>query len=184
MVNTVLETIRERRSTVRFKSVQVGKQKIQQILEAGRWAPSFMNRQPWEFIVVTDPEVKRQLSQIGVRVTLFSEGIKQSSAVIVVVVDPNKDPHHYIEDGSVATQNMTLAAHSLGLASYWIGVINLKGEKRSPEEAVKETLKIPKELRVIALLPIGIPAYEERSDRKPLIDIVHQNYYRRRESTQ
>lgn len=180
MANTVLKTIRERRSTVRFKSEEVEEEKIQQILEAGRWAPSFMNRQPWEFIVVSDPEVKRQLTQIGVRLTLFSEGIKQASAVIVVVVDPKKDPYHYIEDGSVSTQNMLLAAHSLGLASYWIGVFNLQGEKKSPEEAVKETLKIPKDLRVIALLPIGIPAYEERSNRKQLIDVVHRNYYGKR----
>lgn len=180
MVDNVLRTIRERRSTVRFKSVQVEKEKIQQILEAGRWAPSFMNRQPWEFVVVSDPEVKRQLSQIGVRVTLFSEGIKQSSAVIVVVVDPKKDPYHYIEDGSVSAQNMVLAAHSLGLASYWIGVFDLQGAKRSPEEAVKETLKIPKDLRVIALLPVGVPAYEERSDRKQLMDIIYQDYYGKR----
>ncbi len=180
MVNAVLRAIRERRSTVRFKSAQVEEEKIQQILEAGRWAPSFMNRQPWEFIVVSDPEVKRQLGQIGVRVTLFSEGIKQASTVIVVVVDPKKDPYHYIEDGSVSAQNMVLAAHSLGLASYWIGVFNLQSDKKSPEGAVKETLKIPKDFRVIALLPIGIPAYGERSDRKQLVNLVHQNHYRKR----
>ena len=177
MVNPVLQAIRERRSTFRFKSEQVEETQINQILEAGRWAPSFTNRQPWEFIVVTDPEVKRQLSQIGVRLTLFSRGIKQASAVIVVVVDPKKDSSHYIEDGSVAAQNMALAAHGLGLASYWVGIFDLKGEKKSSEEAVKEILKVPKELRVIALLPIGIPAYEARSDRKRLNDIVHRNYY-------
>lgn len=179
MSNQVLQAIHERRSTVRFKSAEADMDKIQQILDAGRWAPSYLNRQPWDFIVVTDSEVKRQLGGIGVRVTLFSQGVQQASAVIVIVVDPKKDPEHYIEDGAVATQNMALAAYSLGLASYWLGIFDSKGEKHSPEESAKEILKIPKEFRVIALLPMGVPAYEEHSDRRRLNDFVHWNQYGR-----
>ena len=55
MDNPVLTAIRERRSTVRFKPAEVDDDKIQMILDAGRWAPSFANIQPWEFIVVTGP---------------------------------------------------------------------------------------------------------------------------------
>jgi len=177
MDNSVLTAIRERRSTVRFKPAEVDDDKIQKILDAGRWAPSFANIQPWEFIVVTDPDLKSQLSQIGVRITLFSKGINEASAVIVVVVDPEKDPYHYIEDGSVATQNMALAAHSLGLSTYWIGLFNLQKTRDTAEETVKKILDIPDKLRVIALLPIGAAAYPETSDRKRLIDIVHYDKY-------
>ncbi|UCH57635.1 MAG: nitroreductase family protein [Candidatus Bathyarchaeota archaeon] len=177
MENPVLNAIRERRSTVRFKSAPVDEEKIQKILEAGRWAPSYLNSQPWEFLILTDPEVKRQLCQIGVKITLFSEGIETASAVIVIVVDPRKDPSHYIEDGSAATQNMALAAHSLGLATYWIGILDLQKRGKTTEEAVKELLGIPKVFRVIALLPIGVPAYEEHSDRKKMSDIVHRDKY-------
>ena len=175
MVNPVLKAIKERRSTLRFKPIQVDEEKIYQILEAGRWAPSWTNSQPWSFIIVTDSELKQQLSQAGL--TLFSKGIQEASHVIIVVVDPTKDPFHHIEDGSIATQNIALASHSLGLATYWIGIFNLEGEKESAEGAVKEILKIPKDLRVISILPIGVPAYEEQSERKNLTDIIYKNYY-------
>ena len=125
------DVIESRKSIRTYCDKEVEDDKIQKILDAGRWAPSFANIQPWEFIVVTDPDVKSQLSQIGVRITLFSKGINEASAVIVVVVDPEKDPYHYIEDGSVATQNMALAAHSLGLSTYWIGLFNLQKTRDS-----------------------------------------------------
>lgn len=177
MMNPILRAILERRSSVEFKASHIDERKIQSILEAGRWAPSYANTQPWEFIVVTDMELKHKLCESGAKVTLFSGGIEQASAIIVVVVDPEKDSLHYIEDGSVATQNMALAAHSIGLASYWIGIFDLKGRKKSAEKYVKKVLRIPEKLRVIALLPIGEPASSSQSDRKWLKDLVHHNYY-------
>lgn len=177
MEDPVLRAIRGRRSTVRFKAAPVDEERLRRVLEAGRWAPSYLNSQPWEFIVVRDPETRRRLSRIGVRITLFSEGIAGAPAVIVVAVDPRKDPRHYIEDGSVAAQNMALAAHSLGLATYWVGILGLKREWRATEEAVKGILGIPAELRVVALLPLGEPAYEERSRRRELSELVHRDRY-------
>jgi nitroreductase len=176
-LNPVLKAIRDRRSTVRFKDTQIDEETLNRILEAGHWAPSYLNSQPWEFIVVKDPETKQRLSQIGVKITLFSKGVAGAPVVIAVVVDPRKDPRHYIEDGSVATQNMALAAHSLGLATYWVGILGLEKERMKTEEAVKDILGIPAGLRVIALLPIGEPAYEEHSHRKELSGLVHRDRY-------
>ena len=177
MDNKVIEAIQDRRSTFQFKSQSLEEEKIMQILNAGRWAPSYLNKQPWEFIVVEDAEAKRELSKIGVRVSLFSKGIQDASVVIVVIVDPTKDPLHYIEAGSVASQNMVLAAHSLGLASFWLGILNYRQEKHSAEEEVKKLLNIPKELRVLTLLPIGIPISKGRSTRNKLVELVHRNRY-------
>lgn len=182
MENKVIKAIQERRSTFQFKSQSLEEEKLMQILNAGRWAPSYLNKQPWEFIVVEDAEAKRELSKIGVRVSLFSKGIQNASVVIVVVVDPTKDPLHYIEAGSVASQNIVLAAHSLGFASFWLGIFNYRQEKHSAEEEVKKLLNIPKELRVLTLLPIGIPVSKEQSTRKKLVELVHRNHYTSRDS--
>jgi nitroreductase len=103
--------------------------------------------------------------------------IEGCSCIIVICVDPRKDPYHYIEDGAVATQNMALAAHSLGLSSYWTGIFNLERAKDSLEEKVKKILGIPDQVRVVAILPIGIPAYGREGERKWLRDILHYDEY-------
>lgn len=187
--NEVLKAIRERRSILRFRPEPVQDEKIQAILEAGRWAPSCGNSQPWEFIVVKDETRRQKISAVAERVTLAqqllvspggfpSKGIEVAPAIIVTCVDPRKDPSHFIEDGAVAAQNMALAAHSLGLASYWVGVYSPRDVKGSPEGEVKEILNIPHEYRVIAFLPIGLPAYDiERKERKSLREITNYDQY-------
>lgn len=185
--NEVLKAIRERRSTLRFRPEPVEDEKIQAILEAGRWAPSCGNSQPWEFIVVNDETRRREISDVAVRVTSrtnpFShKGIEGAPAVIVTCVDPRKDSSHFIEDGAVATQNMALAAQSLGLASYWVGIYSPRNAKGSPEREVKEILKIPQEYRVIAFLPIGMPAYNIEKERKGLGEITHYDQFGNRSS--
>jgi len=97
----------------------------------------------------------------------------------VVSVNPSEDPFHFIEDGAAATQNMALAAQSLGLGSCWIGIFRLEHEKKSAEEKIKDVLEIPKTHRVIALLPIGIPKYVREKDRKELSQLVYQNKFGR-----
>jgi nitroreductase len=176
--NEVLKAIRERRSILRFRPEPLEDEKIQAILDAGRWAPSSGNSQPWEFIVVKDKTAMQKISDVAGRVTLARKGIEGASAVIVTCVDPRKDSSHFVEDGAVATQNMALAAQSLGLASYWVGIYSPQNVKGSPEEDVKKILNIPQEYRVIAFLPIGMPAYEMKKERKMLSEITHYDQYR------
>jgi len=175
MTNVILEAIKNRRSIIRFETTPIEEKKIQAILEAGRWAPSWINKQPWRFIVVTDPAIKETLSDFVP--TVFNIGVREAPVCIVVSVDPNEDPHHFIEDGAAATQNMALAAHGLGLGSCWIGLFSLKEEKGSSEEKIKNALEIPKTHRVISLLPIGIPKHFEEKSRKVLSQLVYQNKF-------
>ncbi len=95
-----------------------------------------------------------------------------------MAVDPWKDPQHFVEAGAVAAQNMALAAHSLGLASYWAGVYNPRRRRGTPEAKIKKLLNIPREHRVIAILPVGTPAYEDRGERRELSELVHYDRYR------
>ena len=175
MTNPILEAIRNRRSIIRFETTPIEEEKVQAILEAGRWAPSWLNKQPWRFIVVTDQAIKENLSEFAP--TIYTTGVREAPLCIVVSVDPNEDPFHFIEDGAAATQNMALAAYSLGLGSCWIGPFSLKEEKGSPEEKIKNALKIPKTHRVVSLLPIGIPRYFEEKNRKTLSQLVYQNKF-------
>lgn len=175
--NAVLKAIRERRSIPMFRPELVDDEEIQAVLEAGRWAPSFRNSQPWEFIVVKDQTRREKITNLAARVALTHKGIQGAPAIIVTCVDPRKDSSHFIEDGAAATQNMALAAHSLGLASYWVGIFDPRDEKGSLEREVKEVLNIPKEHRVIALLPIGIAAHDVQSERKSLTEITYYDQH-------
>jgi nitroreductase len=176
MINQVLEAIRHRRSIIRFEKAPIEDEKIEAILEAGRWAPSCLNGQPWRFIVVTDPAIKETLAEFTP--SLYKAGMQEAPACIVVAVDPNEEPFHFIEDGAAATQNMALAAYSLGLGSCWVGVFRLEGERGSSEEKIKKVLEIPKSHRVISLLPIGVPKYwDEKKNRKGLSQLVYRNKF-------
>ncbi|NIR15900.1 MAG: nitroreductase family protein [Desulfobacterales bacterium] len=172
-MNQVLDAIKDRRTILRFEEAPVEEDKIQAILEAGRWAPSWLNRQPWRFILIEDQSLKRRISQHVP--TVFNLGINEAPISIIVCVDSEEDPYHFIEDGAASTQNMALAAHSLGLGSCWIGVFNVEDEKGSSEEKIKEILSIPKNYRVISVLPIGIPKYFEQKDRKKLSTLLYRD---------
>jgi len=176
MSNPVLEAIRNRRTSIRFEKTPVEEEKIQAILEAGRWAPSWLNSQPWRLIVVADQRIRETLSEHVP--TIYNLGIREAPVCIAVCVNPREDPFHFVEDGAIATQNMALAAYSLGLGSCWIGVFDSKGEKNSAEERIKSILGIPKNFRLISVLPIGIPRNIPEKDRKELSQLVYRDKFK------
>ncbi|MCW4041510.1 MAG: nitroreductase family protein [Candidatus Bathyarchaeota archaeon] len=176
MDTTLIQAIKNRQCVYRFDPTPLSEDVIQAILDAGRWAPSWLNRQPWRFHVITESKTKKRIMKEAP--SIFHEGILEAPATIAVLVNVMDDPFHYIEAGAVATQNMALAAYALGLGSCWIGVFNLRGARRSTEERIKKVLKISKEYRLIALLPIGKPRMinQERT-RKDLKEITSFNQF-------
>ena len=179
MLNPVLEAIRERRSSVNFKSTPVSDEDLDAILEAGRWAPSWTNTQPWRFIVVKDEQIKEKMSEAVS--TFFKMSIREAPVCIAVSVNPELDPFHFVEDGTNATQNMALAAQSLGLSTSWIGVFSMSDEKNSSERKVKEILKIPKNWRLVSVLPVGCPKYKLSKKRRDLSELLDYNTFEVRE---
>ena len=178
--NETLNVIRGRRSVLRFESKPVTDDELEAILEAGRWAPSFANSQPWTFVVVREAKARQALGQLVHRIAfahrgqyaMTGKGTGDAPVVIAVVVDPVKDPQHWVEAGAVATQNMALMAHSMGLGSYWAGL----GGKSEAE--ARRILGIPKGLRVASILPIGRPAYTPKEgERTPLAEIVRHDRF-------
>lgn len=166
--NEILKVIRERRTVLRFLEDPISDEQLEMILEAGRWAPSYANSQPWTFVVIREESKKRALEDLVQRIALTRRGhfgitgpgLGGAPTVIAIVVDPWRDHKHYVEAGAVAAQNMALVACSLGLATYWAGVFDPDGGRRSVEGKIKKILGVPKEMRVIALLPVGVPAYK------------------------
>jgi len=165
-MNEVLKTIRDRRTVRRFKPDPIDEEKLQTILEAGRWAPSFSNLQPWKFIVVKDQDLKNALDKAA-KESVLHLGINEAPAVILVCVDRRIDPLHAIEAGAAATQNMTLAAHSLGLGAGWIGIWGTEAEV-----SIQKILKLPDTVRVVSLIPVGVPSESPPAHRKPLEELI------------
>lgn len=165
-MNDVLKAIKSRRTIRRFKSDPIDEEKIQMILEAGRWAPSFSNLQPWRFIVIKDQNLKNALDKAA-RESVLHLGINEAPIIILVCVDRRIDPLHAIEAGSAATQNMTLAAYSLGLGAGWIGIWGTEAET-----SIQKILKLPETVRTVSLLPIGIPDEFPEGHRKPIEELT------------
>ena len=165
-MNEVLNTIRNRRTIRKFKPDPMDEEKLQMILEAGRWAPSFSNLQPWKFIVIKNQELKNDLDKAA-RESVLHLGINEAPVVILVCVDRRIDPLHAIEAGATATQNITLAAHSLGLGAGWIGVWGTEAET-----IIRKIFKFPETTRVVSLVPVGNPDESPKGDRKPLSEFI------------
>jgi nitroreductase len=165
-MNEVLKAIKSRRTIRRFKPNPIDAEMLQLILEAGRWAPSFSNLQPWKFIVIRNQELKNELDKAA-RESVLHLGIHEAPAVILVCVDRRIDPLHAIEAGAAATQNMTLAACSLGLGAGWIGIWGTEAEA-----SIQKIFKLPETIRVVSLLPIGIPDESPQGERKPLEELT------------
>ena len=163
----VLEAIKERRSIRSYELKAVPEEKLTPILEAGRWAPSAGNRQPWRFIVVRDEKVKNELA----RVAVWGSFLAQAPVAIGVVIDPQGSSHP-VEDGAAATQNMLLAAHALGLGTCWIGSYGSDYEARA-----KEVLGIPGDKRLLSLISLGYPAESPRKGRMELSELVCYDRY-------
>jgi len=141
----IFKTIKTRRSIRKYRVGSIPDEKLRIILEAARLAPSAANRQPWHFVLVRDAEKKLALAKAANNQMFLAD----AAAIVATIGDPEISKKWYEKDPMIAVEHMVLAAAALGYGTCWIGAFN--------EEEVKHLLNIPKEMRVIALLPIGIP---------------------------
>lgn len=167
----VFEAIKGRRSIRAFESRNVPDELIEKLIDAACWAPSAGNIQPWEFVVVRKPEIKRMLAEAA----LNQSFIEEAPVVIVVCANENRSMQGYgvrgktlycIQDTAAAIQNIHLTAYSLGLGTCWVGAFK--------EEKAKEILKAPQGIRPVAIIPVGYPAETPPPrNRRPTSQIVH-----------
>jgi nitroreductase len=145
----MLDMIKKRRSIRRYTDQVVTDEQIRQLLEAAMAAPSGSNIQPWEFVVVKDPDLKRQLAQ-----THTWSHMAADAAVVFVVCGNEHASHHWVEDTSVATENLLLAAAAMNLGAVWVAI----HPTAAREVPVRQLLGIPEEIRILCLVPVGHPA--------------------------
>jgi len=173
MFNSLIET---RRSIRKFKSQPIEQAKIEKLIEAALRSPSYMSRNPWEFIVVTDTKLLEKLSQSKQHGSSFLKGAPLG---IVVCADPHKCDV-WVEDTSIASIFIHLAAHGLGLGSCWIQIRDrMHDEKISAENYIRKTLSIPENLKVESIIVIGYQDEQKSSHSKESLQFekAHLNTY-------
>jgi nitroreductase len=171
----VSEAVRGRRSVRDFKNQDVSSEIVDRLIEAGMWAPSAGNIQPWEFIIVRKTEIRKKLAEAAWN----QSSIEEAPVVIVVCANEDRSFQRYgdrgatlycIQDTAAAIQNIHLVAYSIGLGSCWIGAFD--------EEAARETLKIPAGIRPVAIIPVGYPAETPQPrNRRPASQVVHHEAF-------
>jgi nitroreductase len=139
----LLEFIKHRRSIRSFEQSEIAEDAIEMILEAGRWTPSASNRQPWEFIVIKDKEILKEIASSA----MYGNFVKRAPMAIAIVGKKSISPKWYIIDTSLVSMNMMLMAWSLGIGTCWIGSMD--------REKAKEILKLNEDDYVLTILPFG-----------------------------
>ena len=162
------DTVNHRLSVRSYKPDPVPEDALNRILEAGRLAPSAKNIQPWKFIVVRDPEIRKQLVP-ACRNQQFVGDAPVTICGCAVESEAWGGMGGYWSaaavDVTIALEHMILAAAAEGLGTCWIGAFI--------EEEVRKVLAIPEGVKPIALTPVGYPAREAKPrPRKPLSEIV------------
>jgi len=162
---TVLETIRRRYSCRAYQDRPIEQEKLDQVFEAARLAPSAKNLQDWRFVVVRDKEKKRQVAESTNQPEVFGK------AGVMIAACSNSD---YVMkcgqaagpiDVAIALEHICLQATELGLATCWIG--SFEAEK------VRKVLEIPQGVAIIELMTLGYPADEAKEpQREPIEKIV------------
>ncbi len=160
-------TIRLRRSVRRYRPDPVPRELIERVLDAARWAPSAVNMQPWQFVVVTGVERRRALAKSTGVVGVVLQSHVAEAPVLIALCGDERRSSWYVHDCCLAGQNLMLAATALGLGTCWIGMFD--------EAKVWQALGLPEGMRVICLITLGYPLHEYHAPtpRLPLDSIVH-----------
>ena len=199
MTNEIIQNIKTRRSIRNFKDKKIEKEILEEIIQAGKYAPSAINQQPWKFIVITNEDfiqklttsVKEELKNIlkkrfiksfkikelkdpNIQKHIFAFAFSKKDTIFFnapsLILVVTQDKLFYDESCACCAQNMMLAAHSLGLGSCWIGFASALGFNKE----LLEQIGIPKDHHISAAIIFGYPNEEIKrpSIRKIQSDII------------
>ncbi len=168
-VQTPIENIMSRASVRQFTDRAIPRDTLETIVKAGMAAPTAMNKQPWEFVVVTDRAVLDSIEAVHPY-----SNLKTATAAIIVCGNMEKaiegdGQSYWIQDCSAATENVLLAAHALGLGAVWCGVYPMQ-ERVAP---LKEVLGLPSYVIPLNVITMGYPAAAPQPKDKWNPESVH-----------
>ncbi|MCR5085352.1 MAG: nitroreductase [Succinivibrionaceae bacterium] len=168
-MNEIIKAITMRRSIRKFKPEMPPRADIEQIIEAGLYAPSGMGKQSAITIAVTSPEIRERLRADNCRIGGWDEGFDPFyGAPVILVVLADRNWANRVYDGSLMMGNMLLAAHALGLGSIWIHRARQEFEMPSYQQLLQD-LGVPGEWEGIGHCAVGyidgeIPAPAKRRE--------------------
>ena len=187
----VFEAIKNRRSIRQYKTDPVDDKDVQKVLEAAHWAPSWGNQQCWRFIVVRDKKTKAEAADTISRVKIDNEwvenaaakSIKQAPVLIVICAEEgkagcgidgapltDKGEYWYMFDIALAVENLTLAAHAIGLGTVIVGGFDAK--------KAAQILGVPEGYTVVTMTPLGVPDHKGQvSPRKQLSEVLYKEKF-------
>ena len=179
----VLHAIRTRRSHRQYTAAPVTEEELLTVLEAARWAPSWANSQSWHFVAVLDKSVKGRVAD-ALTGNRASQAVQQAPVLIVCCAEPGKSGcfdgvpvtdkglSWYMYDAALAMQNLSLAAHAIGLGTVHLG--------RFDAAKVGAIIGLPENMVVVAMTPLGhVPddANPPAPPRKQLGEILSYDTY-------
>ena len=169
----IFQVFRDRRSIRKYKDTPVEREKIEQVLDAARLAPSWKNMQCWRFLVLTDTAKREALHSVFADDNPGKKAFAQAPVAIVICGNPaESDVSHgidyFVADAAIAFEHLCLAAHAVGLGTCWMGLFD--------EAELKKKLNIPDNMRVVGVTPLGYPDQEPKPrPRKELQEIAFFN---------
>lgn len=165
-----MENIMTRTSIRVYQDKPVSEETIEQLLRAAMSAPSARNQQPWRFIVIKD---KNTLKAISEKFDNIKMATKAPLAIVVCgdkkATSPGEGAEYWVQDASAATENLLLAAHSLGLGAVWCGIYPI--QERVGQ--LKELLNIPDDIVPLNVVPIGYAAEDPAPKDKWKPEEIH-----------
>jgi len=160
----LLEGIYSRRSVRHFTAEPVAREMLREIIQAGTWAPSGLNNQPWRFVTIAGTPLRERLAGM----TRYARIVREAPALIAVFVDRaamyNEVKDH--QGAGACLQNMLLAAHALSLGAVWLGEI------LNNATAVREALGLAEGLELMAVVAVGHPARRDQRSERLGVDAV------------
>ncbi|NIP23491.1 MAG: NAD(P)H-dependent dehydrogenase/reductase [Phycisphaerae bacterium] len=151
----MIELLRNRRSIRKYTDKDIEPEKVEILKEAVLRSPSSRNFDPWEFIFVDDQELLKQLALCKPHGAKFLEG----AALGIVICADGQKSDVWIEDCSIASILVQMAAQSIGLGSCWIQIRNrMFDDQMTSENYIKDLLKIPDNFKVESIIAVGYPA--------------------------
>lgn len=165
----IQEALLNRRSIRKYKNQKISKEDLNAILKAAMYAPSAMNLQAWQFIVIDDKQILAET----IKSIPYAEMLRQSAAAIIVCGDSSveKNESWLLQNCSAVIQNILLSAYGLGIGSCWIAIHGMDDVYRN----IKTQFKLPENIVPVSLISLGYPnetvTVEERFNQ----DKIHHN---------
>ena len=157
----ILNALKTRWSVRTYTAEPVERIVIEDIIDCGRFAPTAMNDQPWEFVVITGKDdLKRIPTILG-----HAEFIANAAFCVLVLA---RESSCVVEDACAATENLLLAAEGYGLGACWVAA-----NQQAYAPVVAQAFGAPPELRLISIVSVGHPAETPQVDKRPLADMLH-----------